>query len=157
MKNQSLHWVDNARALAALAVVLIHVSAYYLLTPELLWGHLIGSGLVKIPKAGVLATLLFGALVYLGEAFYSPHSIVVVPLTLALFQVFKDSPPIPFLVKLAPASFGLYLLHPIPLKIFERQPELMSWLGVWAGIPLVFVMTVAASLILVKLTPKSLV
>jgi surface polysaccharide O-acyltransferase-like enzyme len=125
--------------------------------PLLLWGHLIGSGIVKIPKAGILTALLLIILAYFAPDFNSSHSIVVVPLTLALFQMLKDSPPIPVIIKLAPASFGIYLLHPIPLKMMERQPAMLEWMGVWVGIPLVFVITVVASLMLVKLTPKSLV
>lgn len=93
-------------------------------------GRMIFDGELRLPRPGLLALGSMAATaagVYglsSGEAlnlyFYDYFSLTVPLMSLATFQWIVDSPGIPALPRLAPLTFGVYLIHPVFLDLAQR-------------------------------------
>lgn len=94
-------------------------------------GRLIFEGQWRLPRPGLITlagiALTAAGVVWLSDSqtlnlyFYDYFSLTVPLTSLAAFQCFVQARALPRLPALAPLTFGIYLIHPALLELFERN------------------------------------
>ena len=70
--------------------------------------------------ATALGVYLLSSSRMLNTYFYDYFSLTVPFMSLAAFQLIVDAPRLPWLARLAPLTFGVYLIHPVFLDLAQR-------------------------------------
>ena len=125
-------------------------------------GRMIHAGELRIPRPGLmlaasvaataLGVYLLSSSRMLNTYFYDYFSLTVPFMSLAAFQLIVDAPRLPQLARLAPLTFGVYLIHPVFLDLAQRAGLLRGGHGTAWTLPLltaaVFALSAASSWLL---------
>ena len=102
--------------------------------------------------ATALGVYLLSSSRMLNTYFYDYFSLTVPFMSLAAFQLIVDAPRLPRLARLAPLTFGVYLIHPVFLDLAQRAGLLRGGHGTAWTLPLltaaVFALSAASSWLL---------